>query len=147
MAGAGVLTLLFPNINSAAMNKDPQGIISNQSRYSVKETMDRLENILKSRGVTVFSRIDQQAEAAKVGLALDPIVLIIFGNPKAGTPLMQAVPLCALDLPLKALAWQDKEKNVWLSYNSAEYLQQRFSLPEGLIKNISIGPVIESALQ
>lgn len=147
VAGAGIIAAFFPTLKSFAMNKSPQGIISRQSRYSVKETIDRLENILKGKGVTIFARIDQQAEAARAGLAMDPIELLIFGNPKAGTPLMQAMPICAIDLPLKALGWQDKDRNVWLSYNTADYIQERFSLPQELARNINAGPLIESALQ
>jgi uncharacterized protein (DUF302 family) len=129
------------------MDKNPQGIISKQSSHSVKETMDRLQELLNARGITIFTRIDQQAEAAKVGMTLTPIELLIFGNPKAGTPLMQAEPLAAIDLPLKALAWQDANKRVWLSYNKAEYIQERFSLPIELIKNINIDPIIDQVLK
>jgi uncharacterized protein (DUF302 family) len=122
------------------------GIISKQSKYSVKESIDRLQKILSSKGVTIFARIDQQAEAQKAGLVLSPIELLIFGNPKTGTPIMSAVPLAALDLPLKAISWQDIDHKVWLSYNEPAYIQQRFSLSDALIKNIEFGPLVELAL-
>ncbi|HTQ28820.1 MAG TPA: DUF302 domain-containing protein [Puia sp.] len=146
-AAAGLTALFFPPLKLFPMDANPQGVISKPSKYSVKETIDRLQKILEGKGVTIFARIDQRAEAAKVGLELSPIELLIFGNPKAGTPLMKAVPLSALDLPLKALSWQDAEKQVWLSYNSAQYLQQRFSLPDNVVSNINVDPVIDLALQ
>jgi uncharacterized protein (DUF302 family) len=113
------------------------GVVSKPSKYSVKETIDRLEAVLKAAGITIFVRIDQQAEAERVGLSLPPIQLLLFGNPQGGTPLMVAMPLIALDLPLKALAWEDEQGKVWLSYNQPNYLQQRFSLSDELIKNIA----------
>ncbi len=122
------------------------GVTSKQSKYSVKESMDRLQKILLAKGVIIFARIDQQAEAQKIGLALSPIEIMIFGNPKTGTPIMSAIPLAALDLPLKVLSWQDSDNKVWLSYNEPAYIQQRFSLPDALIKNIDFGPLVELAL-
>ncbi|WP_223173826.1 DUF302 domain-containing protein [Gloeobacter kilaueensis] len=123
------------------------GIVSKPSPYSVSETIDRLVAVLEAKGIAIFSRIDQQAEAEKVGLALTPIQLLIFGNPRAGTPLMAAVPVSALDLPLKALGWEDSQGQVWLSYNRPDYLQQRFGLSDALIKNIAgIGALVDQAL-
>jgi len=123
------------------------GIISQPSPYSVTETLDRLEAILRSKGITIFARLDQQIEAEKVGLNLRPTQLLLFGNPKAGTPVMAAVPLIAIDLPLKVLAWQDEIGQVWLSYNAPDYLQQRFSLSDELAQNIvSIETLIKQAL-
>jgi uncharacterized protein (DUF302 family) len=115
------------------------GIVDLPSRYSVPETLARLQSILKEKGVTVFALIDHSGEAAKVGLEMRPTQLLIFGSPKAGTPLMVAAPSVAIDLPLKALAWQDAEGKVWLSYNAPEYLQQRHGIPPDLLKNI-VGP-------
>ncbi|HUB02231.1 MAG TPA: DUF302 domain-containing protein [Terriglobales bacterium] len=115
------------------------GIVDLPSRYSVPETVNRLQAILKENGVTVFALVDHSGEAAKVGLEMRPTQLLIFGNPKGGTPLMVAAPSCAIDLPLKALAWQDAQGKVWLSYNSPEYLQQRHGIPGDLLKNIA-GP-------
>ena len=113
------------------------GVITLASHYSVTETLNRLENSLRSKGATIFARIDQKAEAEKAGLRMDPFELLIFGNPKAGTPLMTAQPLCGIDLPLKATAWQDREGNVSLSYNSFSYLQNRFQLSDELMKPLS----------
>jgi len=123
------------------------GIISQPSQYSVIATIDRLEAVLQAKGITIFARIDQQAEAEKVGLSLRPTQLLLFGNPKAGTPLMVAEPMIALDLPLKALAWEAADGKVWLSYNDPDYLKQRFSLPDELVKNIAvIASLIEQTL-
>jgi uncharacterized protein (DUF302 family) len=132
------------NINMNANN----GIISQPSPYSVPKTIDRLEAILQAKGITIFARIDQQAEAEKVGLSLRPTQLLLFGNPQAGTPLMVAEPTIALDLPLKVLAWEATDNRVWLSYNDADYLKQRFSLPDELVKNIAVvAPLIEQILK
>jgi uncharacterized protein (DUF302 family) len=123
------------------------GIISQPSPYSVTETIDRIETVLQAKGITIFARIDQQVEAEKVGLSLNPTQLLLFGNPKAGTPLMVAEPTIALDLPLKVLAWQATDGKVWLSYNDPLYLQQRFSLTDELVRNIDvITPLIHQAL-
>ena len=116
-----------------------RGIVDIPSRYSVPETLARLQSILKEKGVTVFALIDHSGEAANAGLEMLPTQLLIFGSPKAGTPLMVAAPSVAIDLPLKALAWQDAQGKVWLSYNAPEYLQQRHGIPADLLKNIA-GP-------
>jgi uncharacterized protein (DUF302 family) len=124
------------------------GIITQPSPYSVIEAIDRLQAILIAKGITIFARIDQQAEAQKVGLSLRPTQLLLFGNPNAGTPLMVAQPLIALDLPLKILAWEAEDGKVSLSYNDPNYLKQRFSLSDELVKNIAvIAPLINLALQ
>ena len=98
------------------------------SKYSVVETIDRLEAMLKSKGIKIFARIDQAAEARAVDLFLRPTVLLIFGDARAGTPLMDKYPSLSLDLPLKALAWESAEGKVWLSYNTPEYLMERHHL-------------------
>ena len=122
------------------------GIISKRSHGSVSETLDRLEAILRSKGITIFARIDHSGEAEKVGLKMPPTQLLIFGNPKGGTPVMLAAPLAAIDLPLKALAWQDDDGAVWLSYNDPQYLERRFGLAGDDIKTIAgIGGSIEQA--
>jgi uncharacterized protein (DUF302 family) len=113
------------------------GIITLASPHSVPDTLDRLEQILRSKNITIFSRVDHSGEAEKVGLHMPPTQLLIFGNPRGGTPLMLAEPLSAIDLPLKALAWQDPAGNVFLSYNDPHYLQQRFSLPDTLLAPIA----------
>ncbi len=123
------------------------GIISQPSKFSVAETIDRLESALQAKGIKIFARIDQQREAENVGLTMQPTELLIFGNPKAGTPLMVAVPLSAIDLPLKALAWEDSQGSVWLSYNDPKYLQQRFSLSDELTQTIAaVEPLIQLAI-
>jgi uncharacterized protein (DUF302 family) len=104
------------------------GIIDLPCNCSVAETVDHLESRLKAKGIKVFSRIDQAAEARAVGLTMRPTVLLIFGDPTAGTPLMNQYPSLAMDLPLKALIWESVDGKVWLSYNSPEFLQQRHGL-------------------
>ncbi|HKC00672.1 MAG TPA: DUF302 domain-containing protein [Terriglobales bacterium] len=124
------------------------GIIDVPSRYSVPETLARLQSILKEKGLSVFALIDHSGEAEKAGLTMRPTQLLIFGSPKGGTPLMVSAPRLAIDLPLKALAWQDEQGKVWLSYNSPEYLQQRHGFPADLLKNIvGIGALIQKAVE
>lgn len=115
------------------------GMVHLSSAHTVAETLARLETLLKARGVAIFARIDHSGEAAKAGLQMRPTEVLIFGNAKAGTPLMVASPSVAIDLPLKALVWEDEDGRVWLSYNSPEYLRQRHGFPEELIPNIA-GP-------
>ena len=114
-----------------------RGIIDVPSPYSVPDTLARLESILKERGLTIFARVDHSGEAEKAGLKMRPTQLLIFGSPKAGTPLMVATPSVAIDLPLKALAWEDERGRVWLSFNAPEYLQQRHGFSADLLKNIA----------
>lgn len=95
---------------------------------SVIETTDRIEGLLRAKGLKIFARIDQAAEAKAVGLSLRPTVLLIFGDPKSGTPLMERYPSLALDLPLKALVWEGADGKVWLSYNTPEFLQHRHGM-------------------
>lgn len=114
-----------------------QGIVHLSSSHSVVDTLAKLEELLRTRGVSIFARIDHSGEAAKVGLEMRPTKVLLFGSPKGGTPLMIASPTVAIDLPLKALVWEDAEGKVWLSYNSPEYLQRRHGFPESLIQNIA----------
>jgi uncharacterized protein (DUF302 family) len=114
------------------------GIVNKPSKHSVEQTIEALSNILKSKGVAVFALVDHSGEAEKVGLKMRPTKLLIFGNPKAGTPLMLASPSSAIDLPLKLLVWEDAQGKVWVSYNSPEYLRERHGLPEELMQNIAI---------
>jgi len=124
------------------------GIIDVPSSYSVPETLARLQSILKEKNISVFALIDHSGEAEKAGLKMRPTQLLIFGSPKGGTPLMVAAPRLAIDLPLKALAWQDEQGKVWLSYNSPEYLQQRHGFPTELIKNVAvIGALVQKAVE
>jgi uncharacterized protein (DUF302 family) len=124
------------------------GLVHVKSPYPVPETLKRLESVLHARNLTVFARIDHSGEAEKVGLTMRLTQLIIFGSPKAGTPLMVASPTLAIDLPLKALAWEDAEGQVWLSYNDPDYLKQRHGIPDELVKNIAgVGAVLEKAVE
>ncbi len=123
------------------------GLIHLSSPYSVAATIQRLEAALQSKGITLFCHIDHSGEAERIGLHLHPTQLLIFGSPKAGTPLMLASPTLAIDLPLKALIWEDAGNKVWVSYNSSEYLQQRHNIPPDLLKNISvIGLLLQSVV-
>ncbi len=124
-----------------------EGIVSKPSKYSVPETLHRLETILTAKGVEIFTLIDHSGEAEKAGLKMPPTQLLIFGNPKGGTPVMLAAPTAAIDLPWKALAWQDAGGQVWLSYNDAAYIQRRFGLSDDVMKPLAgLGAVIEQAL-
>jgi uncharacterized protein (DUF302 family) len=123
------------------------GIVNVSSPYSVAETLDRVEAVARSKHMVIFVRIDQRQEAEKVGLSLRPTQLLLFGNPQAGTVLMNASESIAMDLPLKALAWEDSHGQVWLSYNSPEYLKQRHQLTDDQVKSIAgIRAVIEEVV-
>jgi uncharacterized protein (DUF302 family) len=125
----------------------PNGIITHPSPYSVPDVLDRLESILRAKNITIFTRVDHSGEAEKVGLHMPPTQLLIFGSPKGGTPLMLAAPLSAIDLPLKALAWQDAEGKVWLSYNDPQLLKTRYSLPDDLLAPINkLSTLIQQAI-
>ena len=104
------------------------------SSHSVDETVDRLKKILQAKGVTLFALVDHSGEAEKAGIPMPPTKLLIFGSPKAGTPLMLAAPSIAIDLPLKILVSEDPDGKVWVTYNSAEYLEKRHGLPNDLAK-------------
>jgi uncharacterized protein (DUF302 family) len=112
------------------------GIVNKSSKHSVDDTLGKLQNILEAKGIAVFALIDHSGEAKKVGLKMRPTKLLIFGNPKGGTPLMLAAPSIAIDLPLKILIWQDDQEKVWVSYNTPEYLAERHGLPPNLVQNI-----------
>jgi uncharacterized protein (DUF302 family) len=114
------------------------GIIDIHSNHSVDQTVKSLERILESKGVTLFALIDHSGEAEKVGMEMPPTKLLIFGSPRAGTPVMLAAPSIAVDLPLKILVWQDKSGQVWVSYNSPAYLQERHNVPQELLPNIAV---------
>ncbi len=121
------------------------GITDLACKHSVAETVDRLESLLKSKRIKIFARIDQAAEAKAVGLAMRPMVLLIFGDPRAGTPLMVQHPSLAMDLPLKALVWEAADAKVWLSYNSPEFLQQRHGLEAPPF--VPVGNILQAATQ
>lgn len=114
------------------------GILNKRSNYSVDETLERLNHTLQGKGITIFAIVDHSGEAEKVGLKMRPTKLVIFGSPKAGTPLMLAAPSTAIDLPLKILISEDPDGNVWVSYNSWTYLQKRHGLPQELLQNIAV---------
>lgn len=114
------------------------GIINIPSNHSVDETVEKLKGILQTKGVTLFALIDHSGEAQKVAMKMRPTKLLIFGNPKAGTPVMLAAPNSAIDLPLKILTWEDAQGKVWLTYNSPVYLQERHNLSPELLQNIAV---------
>jgi uncharacterized protein (DUF302 family) len=119
------------------MNPD-NGIISKATTHTVDETVEKIKTLLQAKGVKLFTVIDHSGEAAAAGLKMPPTKLLIFGNPKGGTPLMLAAPSVAIDLPLKLLVWEDVQGARWISYNSPLYLKQRHSLPDDLLKNIAV---------
>jgi uncharacterized protein (DUF302 family) len=115
-----------------------QGISTKLSNHSVDQTVEKLKTILEAKGVTLFTLVDHSGEAEKVGMSMSPTKLLIFGSPKAGTPLMLATPSIAIDLPLKILVAEDAQGKVWISYNNPEYLKERHGLPQELLANISV---------
>ena len=119
-----------------------EGIVKIPSHHSVDETVGKLTTILQSKGVTLFALVDHSGEAEKVGMKMPPTKLLIFGNPKGGTPLMLASPSVAIDLPLKILIAEDTQGNVWISYNGPEYLKERHGLPDNLLPNIAVVQVL-----
>lgn len=130
------------------MPTNENGLIHVASSRSVPETLQRLQTTVEALGLKVFALVDHSGEAEKAGLKMRPTQLLIFGRPKAGTPLMNAAPTLAIDLPLKALVWEDADAKVWISYNSPEYLQQRHGIPADLVKNIAgVGALVEKALE
>ena len=123
-------------------------VVTKPSKYSVPDTIDRIERAVRDKGMQIFARIDHGGEAKKVGLAMRPTELLIFGNPKGGTALMLAKPTAAIDLPMKALAWQDEEGKVWLTYNSPELLRERHGVPVELTSKLDpVGKLLEAAVE
>ena len=114
------------------------GLVDIPSDHSVDETVERLKAILQSKGITLFALIDHSGEATKAGMKMRPTKLLIFGNPKAGTPVMLAAPSSAIDLPLKILIWEDAQGRAWVTYNSPAYLQERHNIPVELLPNVSV---------
>ena len=114
------------------------GIVTVHGNHSVDQTVEKLETMLQTKGIKLFAVIDHSGEAERAGLHMRPTKLLIFGNPKAGTPLMLASPTTAIDLPLKILVWEDNGGQVQISYNSSAYLQKRHGLPEELMQNIAV---------
>ena len=142
-----LIAVIFALLSVSAVAAD-NGIISKSSKYSVPESLNRLEAVLMSKGITIFVRIDHSGEAEKVGLKMRPTQLLIFGNPKTGTAVMNSSPSVAIDLPLKALAWEDERGKVWVSYNSPAYMKQRHDLKDEFMKNFAaVGSLIDEALE
>ena len=122
------------------------GIVEIPSNHSVNQTVQRLEDILKANGVQLFAMIDHSGEAQRAGLKMSPTKLLIFGSPKAGTPLMLAAPSTAIDLPLKILVRGDEDGKGWVSYNSPSYLKERHGLPQELLPNIAVIETLASKI-
>ena len=122
-----------------------EGVVSRPSRYSVEETIRRLDEVVRSKGLTVFARIDHRAGARAAGLDMQDEQVLIFGNPRAGTSLMVARPLVGIDLPLRVLIWSSTDGRVWASYQESSYLARRYELPEGLEPNIAGLPALVDA--
>jgi uncharacterized protein (DUF302 family) len=121
------------------------GVVQVMSVHSFDDTLGRLESAVVSRGLTIFARIDFSGDAERAGLKMRPTRMLIFGNPKAGTPLMIAAPTVAIDFPLKVVVSEDEDGRVWMWYNSPDYLRDRHSIPAELVKNISgVGPIVDS---
>ena len=145
-SGAALLFAVSILLASEALAvQKEEGIVRIPSHHSVDETVDKLKTILQSKGVTLFALIDHSGEAEKVGMKMPPTKLLIFGNPKGGTPLMLAAPSIAIDLPLKILVAEDSQGQVWISYNSAEYLKERHGLPQDLLQNIAVVQTLAAA--
>ena len=122
------------------------GVIKIRSQHSVAVTIDRLQGLLKQRGVLVFAHIDFGGDAARAGLQMRPEQLLIFGNPRAGTALMNSVPTAGLDLPLKALVWEDADGSTWIAYNDPQYIVRRHALAAELSANLAAAvPLLEQA--
>ena len=129
-----------------AQSQTDPGIVQIPSQHNVVDTIDRLERLLKERGIIVFARIDFSGDAARAGLTMRAEQMLIFGNPKAGTPLMQSAPVAGLDLPIKALAWEDANGKTWLAYNAPDYVVRRHGLAPSLAANLAAPiPIIEAA--
>jgi uncharacterized protein (DUF302 family) len=118
--------------------KRDTGLIDTPSNHSVDETVEKLKGILQAKGVALFALVDHSGEAEKVGMKMPPTKLLMFGSPKAGTPVMLAAPSSAIDLPLKILIWEDAQGKVRASYNSPDYLQERHGIPQELLQNITV---------
>ena len=124
-----------------------KGVITKPSPYSVKETIDRLGTFLKQHGATIYVRIDQQAELQKTGQCIPPLEFLMFGNPKAGGPIMIENPIAALDLPLKIIAWEDGQKNVYVAYSEQQYIEERYSLLHKENSPLNLGNLIDAVLK
>ncbi len=145
MVSCAGLTVMSLSIGSAQGSGD---VVTKPSKYSVPETIDRIEKAVTAKGMKIFARINHGGEAKNVGLEMKPAELLIFGNPKGGTALMVARPTAAIDLPMKALAWEDQDGKVWLTYNSPELLQARHGVPAKLAARLEpLGKLLEQAVE
>jgi uncharacterized protein (DUF302 family) len=126
---------------------DPKGVIIQPSAYPVKETIDRLQTFLQQHGATIYARIDQQAELQKAGINISPLEFIMFGNPKAGGPIMTENLMAALDLPLKVIAWEDDQHNVFIAYNDALFIEERYALLHKENSPLNLDNLIAMALK
>ena len=126
---------------------NPVGVITKSSPYPVRETIDRIVQFLLIHGATIYARIDQQTEVMNAGLQIAPLEFILFGNPKAGGPVMAENPVAALDLPLKIIAWEDSDNKVWVACNDAGYMEERYSLPHALMGPFDLASVISKSLE
>jgi uncharacterized protein (DUF302 family) len=147
-----VKSLLCMSVTLAAVSPGTAqaggNVVTKPSKYSVSETIDRIERAVTAKGMKIFARIDHGGEAKNVGLEMRPTQLLIFGNPKGGTALMVARPTAAIDLPMKALAWEDGDGKVWLTYNSPELLNDRHGVPEELTSKLDpVGKLLEQAVE
>lgn len=133
----------FVNVAGADTN-----LLTKMSHYSVDETIERVEKAVTAKGMRSFARIDHGGEAKKAGLEMKAAVLLIFGNPKGGTPLMVARPTAAIDLPLKALAWEDADGKVWLTFNSVDLFHERHGVPKDLAATLDpVRKILEQAVE
>ena len=133
------------SLEESVTPKPDSGIVNISTHHSVQQTVEKLEAILHAKGVKLFAVVDHSGEAENAGMHMRPTKLLIFGNPKAGTPLMLASPSVAIDLPLKILIWEDTDNKVWISYNSPAYLQARHGLPQELVQNIAVVAALAAA--
>jgi len=127
---------------------DDRGLIRITSPYSVPDTLKRLEALLELKGLKIFAIVDHSGEGARVGLEMHPTQVLLFGSPKAGTPVMLSTPSVAIDLPLKALVAEDDQGKVWITYNDPEYLAKRHGIPADLVKNLAgAGALLQKAVE
>jgi uncharacterized protein (DUF302 family) len=132
------------NFRSAALTDN--GIVNKPSNHSVDETLRKLQDLLETKGIAIFALVDHSGEAKKVGMQMPNTKLLIFGNPKGGTPLMLATPSIAIDLPLKILIWEDEQGQSWVSYNDPQYLAERHGLPQNLVQNIAFVETLAASI-
>ena len=128
------------------MQSQDAGVIKLPSTHSVDESVQKLKDILEAKGVALFVIVDHSGEAAKIGMQMPSTKLVIFGSPKAGTPVMLGAPSIAIDLPLKILVAEDDAGKVWISYNSAQYLAERHGVPAELMKNLAVIETLAAAM-